>query len=78
MPTKLLPTAERSPEPGRAIGTMIQLRREARQWSQHDLARQTRLAETFISRVEHGKVANPYRSTREKFGQALALQVADF
>jgi len=59
------------------VGPLIRERREAQGLSQADLAAQTGLAQTYISRIERGAVPRPRPATLQKLGQALGVRLPE-
>jgi transcriptional regulator with XRE-family HTH domain len=60
------------------LGELVRRAREARGWTQTDLARESGLRQTYISQVEGGDIALPREHNLDKLGQALGLSRADF
>lgn len=60
------------------VGELVRRAREARGWTQTDLAREAGLRQTYISQVEGGEIALPREHNLDKLGMALGLSRADF
>src|SRR3712207_8354678 len=61
----------------KVVGPLIRERREAQGLSQADLAAQTGLAQTYISRIERGAVPRPRPATLQKLAQALGVRLPE-
>lgn len=59
------------------IGERIKAAREARNWSQHDLARKSGVTQGTISKLELGQRRTPSGAILEKLAHALGLTVDD-
>jgi transcriptional regulator with XRE-family HTH domain len=59
---------------GRRVGRNIKAIREAKGWSQEELAHQAQLHRTYVSGVERG-VRNPTLTVLERFAVALKVTV---
>ncbi len=62
----------------KVVGPLIRARREAQGLSQAELAAQTGLAQTYVSRIERGAVPRPRPATLRKLGDALGLRLPEF
>lgn len=64
-----------SPEPG--LGQRVRSLREARSWSQADLARASRLSRTYVKAIEDGAAKEPSARTIGLLCRALQVDVID-
>lgn len=57
------------------LGDRVRRRREMLGWSQQDLAEQTRIAQTLISRIERGVNKNPGLDVLKRLAIALRVSI---
>ena len=58
------------------VGQLVRARREARGWTQRELAARAGVSRGYVSNVERGVVPLPRRTTLASLGGALGLRVA--
>jgi len=60
------------------IGKLVRERREAKGWTQSELALAAGLRQTYISQVEQGSIAVPRDHNLDAIGKALGITRAEF
>jgi transcriptional regulator with XRE-family HTH domain len=59
------------------IGRMLRVAREAKGWTQDELARKAKLTKPYISQLENGVRKNPSLPALQRLAKALGVPVAE-